>query len=101
MQSLLGTVDPATDPHRRNPDVHYRLYLAQNARAKLAAEPVVVCVQDFDYPDYVAEWFLTPAAYSNEADAEVALHDFVATQLALAAARLVDAENLAAAYHSG
>lgn len=56
-----------TDPHRFNPDPHYRLYLGRNGR------PVVICVQDFDYYDYDASRFLSPDAWDNQADADAAL----------------------------
>lgn len=61
--------DPVNDhdPHRYNSDVHYRLYLDHKGK------PAVICVQDFDYPDYDPARFLSPDAWNNEADAELAL----------------------------
>lgn len=60
-------IDPDTDPHRRDPEVHYRLYDSPNQG------PTVICVQDFDYPDYAADRFMTAEAYTTETEAEQAL----------------------------
>lgn len=57
----------ADDPHRRNPEPHYRLYRDRDGL------PVVICVQDFDYPDYDAARFLSPEAWSTEVQANAAL----------------------------
>jgi hypothetical protein len=54
------------DPHRFNPRVHYRLYNHPDG-------PCVICVQDFDYPDYDEDRFMTPDAYDWKDDAEKAL----------------------------
>lgn len=48
--------------------VHWRLYLPRGA-----SEPVVVCVQEFDYIDYDAARFVEPEAYLYEDLAEEAL----------------------------
>lgn len=58
-----------TDPHRMNPDPHYRLYLGRDGH------PVVICVQDFDYPDYDDSRFLSPDAWASKAEAESALRE--------------------------
>lgn len=57
-----------TDPHRWNPNVHYRLY-----RSPQDEQPTVICVQDFDYYDYDASRFLSRDAWDCERDAEEAL----------------------------
>ena len=44
--------------------VHYRWYLPRGA-----SEPRLVCVQDFDYPDYIPERFLDSVAYLSEYEA--------------------------------
>lgn len=69
-----GGVNPATepddysrDPHRWTREVHYRLYLDRSG------EPVVVCVQDFDYLDYDARRFLSMSAWDDECEADAAL----------------------------
>lgn len=54
------------DPHRHNPDVHYRLYAGTNG-------PTVICVQDSDYIDYDARCILSPDAWDTEGAAEQAL----------------------------
>lgn len=64
-------VDPETDRNRTNPDVHYRLYHSANGG------PTVICVQDFDYPDYEDERFMTGQAYSSEEDANLALGTYL------------------------
>jgi hypothetical protein len=69
-------IDPPLDnPHTYKADVHYRLYL------DLADVPVVITVQDFDYPDYDDERFLTTDAYQSEDDADIALHALLTTYL--------------------
>jgi hypothetical protein len=60
------------DLHRFNPDVHYRIYLGRDGKA------TVICVQDFDYPDYDEARFLSPDAWDDEADADVALGHLIA-----------------------
>lgn len=63
--------DWSNDPHHLNPDVHYRLYSSLRDDC-----PVVICVQDFDYFDYDARQILSPAAWDNEDDALLALHEY-------------------------
>lgn len=46
---------------------HWRLYINDSG------DPVVICVQWFDYPDYDARRFLSDKEYETEADAESAL----------------------------
>lgn len=65
---LLVEVEP--DPHRLNPDVHWRLYLDKDGKA------VIICVQSWDYPDYDAGRFLSSEAYTSEEDARLALVAF-------------------------
>ena len=55
-----------SDPHRYNPNVHYRLYQGPNG-------PMVACLQDFDYYDYDASKFLSPEAWDDEEAAKIAL----------------------------
>lgn len=76
---MLGYVK-SPDPNRTNPDAHYRLYYSKRDRAL-----VVICVQDFDYPDYDANCFVDYVGYTTEADAELALVEFLATVRLLAA----------------
>lgn len=57
----------AGDPHRYNPNVHFRLYSGQHDR------PVVICVQDFDYPDYDPNRILSSQAWDTQDDADAAL----------------------------
>jgi hypothetical protein len=64
-------LDPDFDPHRGNPDVHYRLYDSDSYGL------TVVCVQDFDYPDYDHRRFVSPEAYADERAAWRALDDLV------------------------
>lgn len=52
-----------TGEHRHNPDVHYRRYLGRDDRI------TVVCVQNFDYPDYDASRFVDLAAFETELEA--------------------------------
>ena len=54
-------------PARHTRAVHYRRYLDAEDRI------VVICVQDFDYPDYDPARFLDHAAYATEAEAQTAL----------------------------
>lgn len=61
------------DPHSLNPAVHYRLYLHKEKG------PVVICVQNFDYPDYDETRILSPEAWDDEAEAEEALAVLVTT----------------------
>lgn len=51
------------DPHRYNGDVHYRLYMSHRGH-----EPVVICVQDFDYVDYDARRIMSTDAWDTEAE---------------------------------
>ena len=53
-------------PARHTRAVHYRRYLDAEDRI------VVICVQDFDYPDYDPARFLDHAAYAPEAEAQTA-----------------------------
>jgi hypothetical protein len=48
-------------------EVHYRLYRDH------AGTPSVVCLQDFDYPDYDGTRFLSEDAWDDDAEAEEAL----------------------------
>ena len=64
-------VDPETDRNRSNPEPHWRLYHSKNGG------PTVVEVQDFDYPDYEAERFMTARAYTAEEDANLALGTYL------------------------
>lgn len=64
--------DPKSERHMTNPDVHYRLYLGRNGK------PTVICVQDFDYPDYDQDRLLSNKAWTDEGDANEALRTFVA-----------------------
>lgn len=63
---MLG-YDPDNDPHRFNPEVHYRLYLGRDDK------PTVICVQDFDYHHYDPDRFIGNAAFGDEKDAETGL----------------------------
>lgn len=49
--------------------VHYRLYLDK------WDDPVVICVQDFDYWDYTAHRFLSDMAFDTEQEAQEALEE--------------------------
>jgi hypothetical protein len=60
--------DPALDPARHNPGVHYRLYLSPHGEGA-----VVICVQDFDYRDYEDARFLSYESFTTEAEAQDAL----------------------------
>lgn len=60
------------DPHRDNPNVHFRLYSDRNGR------PTVICVQDFDYPDYNPQRILSSQAWDTQDDAEAALAELLA-----------------------
>jgi hypothetical protein len=64
-------VDPETDHHRTSPEPHWRLYHSKNGG------PVAIQVQNFDYPDYEAERFMTGQAYSTEEDANLALGTYL------------------------
>jgi hypothetical protein len=64
-------VDPETDSNRHNPEPHWRLYHSKNGG------PTVVEVQDFDYPDYEAERFMTAKGYTAEDDARFALGTYL------------------------
>jgi hypothetical protein len=66
---MIFNLDPDLDPNRSNPDVHYRLYLS------IRFGLTVVCVQDFDYPNYDAARFVTYQAWDTEQAANVALHE--------------------------
>jgi hypothetical protein len=44
--------------------VHWRWYLSTHTN-----QPVLVCVQDFDYPDYIPARFLDDVAYLSEYEA--------------------------------
>lgn len=63
----MGFDPDYNDPHSYNRSVHYRIY-----RNK-ADEPVVICVQDFDYCDYDSDRFLSSLSWGNEQDAQAAL----------------------------
>lgn len=60
-------VSDLNDSHRWNNDIHYRHYL------DFDGDPVVICVQDFDYPDYKAKRFLSGDAWDNQVEAKYAL----------------------------
>ena len=62
---MLG-YDPESDRHRYQPEVHYRLYQGREG-------PTVICVQDFDYPDYDTNLFLSNRSFTTEDDARAAL----------------------------
>lgn len=47
--------------HRR--DVHFRHYLGPDG------QPTVICVQDFDYHDYIADRFLSTVIFNTENEA--------------------------------
>jgi hypothetical protein len=64
---LFLNLDPDLDPNRSNPDVHYRLYLTRDGALS------VICVQDFDYPDYDDARFVTYRAWDTEAAAVAAI----------------------------
>ena len=51
------------DPHRNNPEVHYRLYLGRSGLT-------VICVQDFDYSDYDARRIISSESWDRESDAQ-------------------------------
>lgn len=67
----IYNLDPANDANRLNPEVHYRLYLASGDHL------MVVCVQDFDYPDYDRNRFVTYQAWTTENEALDALDTLV------------------------
>jgi hypothetical protein len=54
--------------NRWNSDVHYRLYWSKRSQSL-----VVICVQDFDYPDYDDNCFIDYVAYDTQVDADRAL----------------------------
>lgn len=56
-----------TGEHRHNRDVHYRRYLAARDH-----RITVVCVQDFDYPDYEPSRFIDLQAFDTEEEAALA-----------------------------
>lgn len=62
----------AGDPHRYNPNVHFRLYSGRHD------QPVVICVQDFDYPDYDPNRILSSQAWDTQDDADAALAELLA-----------------------
>jgi hypothetical protein len=64
-------VDPETDSNRHNPEPHWRLYHSKHGG------PGVACLQDFDYPDYDPNRFMTAQAYSTEEDANLALGTYL------------------------
>lgn len=76
---MLG-YDPESESHTANPDVHVRLYLSQG-------RPTVICVQDFDYPDYDMNMLLSNRAWKSESDANDALRLLIADAAALTSAR--------------
>lgn len=78
---MLG-YDATEDMARYNPNVHYRLYWSKRTNSL-----VVICVQDFDYPDYDDDCFVNYAAYTTEADADVALTQFLTHVMLIAAAQ--------------
>ncbi|MFI1161336.1 hypothetical protein [Streptomyces sioyaensis] len=53
-----------TGEHSYNGAVHYRRYLNRDDRI------IVICVQDFDYPDYDASRFVDLTAFDSELGAE-------------------------------
>jgi hypothetical protein len=63
------------NPHRGNPDPHWRLYLDGSAR------PVAIQAQDFDYFDYTDNRFLTEDSYPSEQEAWSALNDLTSQRL--------------------
>lgn len=77
---MLG-YDAAQDyANRCNSDVHYRLYWSKRSQSL-----VVICVQDFDYPDYDDNCFVDYVAYTRESDADVALVRFLDSVRVIAA----------------
>lgn len=64
-------VDPETDRNRTNPEPHWRLYHSPQSG------PVAIEVQNFDYPDYDANRFMTAQAYASEEDANLALGTYL------------------------
>lgn len=69
---MIFNLDPDLDPNRNNPDVHYRLYLHPTRGL------TVICVQNFDYPDYDATRLVSYQAWDTEHGATyaiVALYD--------------------------
>jgi hypothetical protein len=73
---MLG-YDPESESHMTNPDVHYRLYLGRDGR------PTVICVQDFDYPDYDQSRLLSNRAWIDEHEANDALRLLLADAAAI------------------
>ena len=67
--------DPRADPHRSNPEVHYRLVRCPDG------ELGVACVQDFDYWDYNDNQWLSNDAWDNEAAAEQGLVDYLTKRI--------------------
>ena len=65
-----------TGPARHQHEVHWRHYLDKQGR------PMVVCVQDFDYPDYDASRFLDAKAFDSEAEARETPIDLLDIMLA-------------------
>jgi hypothetical protein len=61
-------VDPEHDEHRHRSDAHYRLY------DHPTLGPTTICVQWFDYHDYIDGRIMSPRAYDTEEEAEAALH---------------------------
>lgn len=64
-------IDPETDPNRGNPEPHWRLYHSKTGG------PTVIEVQDFDYPGYDDNRFMSAQAYSSEEDANLALGTYL------------------------
>lgn len=60
--------EPVYDPNRTNPEPHWRLY-----RSPRDERICAICVQDFDYVDYIAARFITHQAFDNEDDAIAAI----------------------------
>lgn len=68
---MLG-YDRDSETHMSNPDVHHRLYLGRDGK------PTIICVQDFDYPDYDQGRLLSNKAWTDEADANEAMRTLLA-----------------------
>lgn len=63
----MDTARGVLGEHRWNRDVHYRLYDTGERGV------VVICVQDFDYPDYDEDSFVSTQAWDSEQQAEEVL----------------------------
>lgn len=71
MTTINYGICPDADPHRSNPEPHWRLYDAPRDIG-----PTVIEVQNFDYRDYEDSRFMTSQAYDSEADALLALETY-------------------------